>query len=108
LIPPVPVTGHYTRKRKAAILACIASGGLTEAEALSSYQLTVEELQEWREALHNHGPGGLAARFRDKNRRRDKVVIGYHKAYRWIRLPNGTLVRVPEPDYRRAMKRRAA
>jgi Protein of unknown function (DUF1153) len=108
LIPPVPATGHYTRKRKAAILACIASGGLSEVQALSRYDLTVEELQEWREALREHGLDGLAARFRDRIRRREKVVIGYHRAYRWLRLPNGGLVRVPEPDYRRAMLRKAA
>jgi hypothetical protein len=107
-IPEIPSTGHYTAKRKVSILACIASGGISEAEALSTYHLTVEELQEWRVALREHGTKGLAARFRDKTRQHKKVVIGYHRAYRWLRLPNGGLVRVPEPDYRRAVMRRVA
>jgi hypothetical protein len=108
VIPRIPSTGRHTAKLKAAIVAAVKRGELSEVDALLRYQLTVDELMEWQRAFREHGRDGLAARFRDKTTRCEKVVIGYHRAYRWLRLPNGSLVRVPEPDYRRAMMRRAA
>jgi hypothetical protein len=53
------VTGRWRPQRKAAVLALIDSGVLSETDALRDYELSPEELAEWRFAFAEHGVAGL-------------------------------------------------
>jgi hypothetical protein len=55
------VTDRWRPQRKAAVLALIDSGVLSEADALRDYELSTEELAEWRLAFAEHGVDGLRA-----------------------------------------------
>lgn len=57
-IPP-PHTRRWVARRKAQVIAAIEEGLLTEAEACRRYQLSVEELELWRQSLERAGVPGL-------------------------------------------------
>lgn len=57
-LPPVD-TKRWVASRKAAVVAAVRHGLLTEAEACARYGLSPEELESWRQALDEHGVGAL-------------------------------------------------
>jgi transposase-like protein len=57
-LPPENVK-RWTIRRKAAVVAAIADGTLSRAEACRRYQLTDEELDAWRRAFETYGLPGL-------------------------------------------------
>jgi transposase-like protein len=58
---PPPDTKRWVASRKAAVVAAVAQGLLTEKEACERYGLSLEELRGWRDALSSHGVGALRA-----------------------------------------------
>lgn len=54
-------TKRWVASRKAAVVAAVAQGLITEEDACDFYGLTVEELRSWRKALDDHGVGALRA-----------------------------------------------
>ena len=52
---------RWTRSLKATVLARIASGEITEDDAMSRYAIGTEELAEWRRLLAEFGQNGLRA-----------------------------------------------
>ena len=58
---PPPETKRWVASRKAAVVAAVAQGLISEAEACARYALTREELATWHEALVEHGVGALRA-----------------------------------------------
>jgi len=67
MIPPIPPSGRYSPKLKAIILRCIEAGSLSEKKALSYYQISGDELAEWKTAL---GVDGVKATKSVKLRRK--------------------------------------
>jgi hypothetical protein len=62
---------RWTQRRKAAVLHQIASGQLTEAQAISDYELSADELEEWCRAYAANGlPGLRTTRIRTGNSKR--------------------------------------
>jgi transposase-like protein len=57
-LPPCD-TKRWVASRKAAVVAAVDQGLLTEREACQRYGLTPEELGSWRSALGEHGVGAL-------------------------------------------------
>jgi transposase-like protein len=58
---PPPDTKRWVASRKAAVVAAVAQGLISEAQACERYGLTAEELRSWRTALDSHGVGALRA-----------------------------------------------
>ena len=58
---PPPDTKRWVASRKAAVVAAVAQGLISETQACERYGLTVEELDSWRKALDSHGVGALRA-----------------------------------------------
>ena len=58
---PPPDTKRWVASRKAAVVAAVAQGLLTEEGACERYGLSLEELRGWRDALSSHGVGALRA-----------------------------------------------
>ena len=58
---PAPDTRRWVASRKAAVVAAIRHGILTEEGACARYGLSPEELESWRAALDAHGVGALRA-----------------------------------------------
>ncbi len=56
---PPPATRRWVASRKARVVAAVAAGLMTLAEALERYELSEEEFGLWREAVERHGVGGL-------------------------------------------------
>lgn len=56
---PPPDTKRWVASRKAAVVAAVREGLLTNEEACSRYGLTSEEFDSWRIALDEHGVGAL-------------------------------------------------
>jgi Protein of unknown function (DUF1153) len=50
---------RWTINRKYIILRAITAGWLTEEECYSRFQMASDELRQWRDAMHKHGPKGL-------------------------------------------------
>lgn len=57
-LPPANV-GRWVASRKAAVLAAIARGALTRAEACVRYRISDEELRLWERAVAVAGTPGL-------------------------------------------------
>lgn len=57
-LPPVD-TKRWVASRKAAVVAAVRHGLLTEAQACTRYGLSVEEFRSWRQALDEFGVGAL-------------------------------------------------
>jgi hypothetical protein len=67
---PDPKTRRWVASRKAAVVRAVDHGLITEAEARETWDLSEEELAEWREAVVRHGVAALRAtalqRYRDR------------------------------------------
>ena len=57
-LPPVDTT-RWVARRKAAVLAAIAAGTLTRAEACARYRISEAELRLWERAVECAGIPGL-------------------------------------------------
>ncbi len=58
----LPAHGNirWVRSRKSLVLQAIENGFLSEAEALDRYNLSSEELHNWREHFRRTGEAGLS------------------------------------------------
>jgi len=56
---PDPGTNRWVASRKARVVRAVQSGLLTAAEARDRYDLSEEELDQWLQAVANHGEGAL-------------------------------------------------
>ena len=56
---PPPDTKRWVASRKAAVVAAVAQGLISEEQACERYGLTIEELESWRTALDSYGVGAL-------------------------------------------------
>ncbi|MFO7856126.1 MAG: DUF1153 domain-containing protein [Paracoccaceae bacterium] len=56
---PSPGTRRWVARRKAAVVAAVNGGLLSEAEACRLYGLSEEELDSWRSAVARHGVNAL-------------------------------------------------
>lgn len=59
-LPPVD-TKRWVASRKAAVVKAIAAGLISQEEALARYELSLEELDNWRRAIATHGMKALKA-----------------------------------------------
>ncbi|MEL6236796.1 MAG: DUF1153 domain-containing protein [Pseudomonadota bacterium] len=57
-LPPAD-TKRWVARRKAAVVAAVNGGLITEEEACERYSLSLEELNSWREAVSRHGTRAL-------------------------------------------------
>lgn len=65
--------GHWTIRRKAALLEALRNGELTIERARERYALSVEEIRSWERQLERHGLQGLrATRLQSYPRDKDK------------------------------------
>lgn len=51
--------GRYTPKRKAAIVAAVNGGAISQADACKRYDISTEEYGYWIKALEKSGKAGL-------------------------------------------------
>lgn len=58
---PGAQTRRWVASRKAAVVAAVDHGLITEAEALETWSLSQEELAGWRRAAARHGIAALKA-----------------------------------------------
>ena len=58
---PAAKTRRWVASRKAAVVRGVAYGLITQSEALSRYQISEEEFQEWVKAVTEHGEQALKA-----------------------------------------------
>lgn len=56
---PSPSTRRWVARRKAAVVAAVNGGMLTEDEAMETWGLSEEELDSWRSAVSAHGVNAL-------------------------------------------------
>lgn len=56
---PSPRTRRWVARRKAAVVAAVNGGLMTEEEACDRWDLSVEELDDWRTAVARHGINAL-------------------------------------------------
>ena len=70
-------TRRWVASRKAAVVRAVDAGLLREDEARTKYSLSEEELEAWRDAVHQHGETALKAtacqRYRQPKVEGDKV-----------------------------------
>ena len=57
-LPPT-TTKRWVARRKATVVAAVEYGLLEPEEACKMYQLSPEELELWRSAVHRHGAAAL-------------------------------------------------
>ena len=58
---PPPDTTRWVASRKAAVVKAVLHGLLSEEVARETYALSAEELQQWVQAVHQHGVDALKA-----------------------------------------------
>ncbi|HEY1794786.1 MAG TPA: DUF1153 domain-containing protein [Stellaceae bacterium] len=58
-LPLPPDSGRWVARHKAQIVAAVHKGAITVQEALTRYNLTIEEFLSWQRALEAHGVPGL-------------------------------------------------
>ena len=58
---PPPNTRRWVARRKAAVVAAVASGMISREEACRRYQMSEEEFVAWRRAFEDYGLIGLRA-----------------------------------------------
>ena len=58
---PDPGTRRWVASRKAAVVRAVDFGLISDSEAKSTYSLSDEELEAWREAVVRHGEAALKA-----------------------------------------------
>ncbi|MEX2520461.1 MAG: DUF1153 domain-containing protein [Paracoccaceae bacterium] len=56
---PPPGTQRWVASRKAAVVAAVDAGAVSAEEVCTRYELSPEELEEWRRSLLKHGPAAL-------------------------------------------------
>ena len=56
---PPKTTTRWVARRKAKVVAAVVCGLISADEACTTYDLTVDELDGWIEAVKNHGPAAL-------------------------------------------------
>ncbi len=56
---PSPRTRRWVARRKAAVVAAVNGGLLTEEEACGRWDISAEELGHWRDAVSAHGINAL-------------------------------------------------
>ena len=56
---PRPATRRWVARRKAAVVAAVNGGMLSEDEAMQTWGLSEEELDSWRSAVSTHGVNAL-------------------------------------------------
>jgi hypothetical protein len=61
-------TKRWTARRKAALVAAVASGALSSEEACNRYSLTAEEFLIWQLRFEQYGVAGLEAKKIRKHR----------------------------------------
>lgn len=57
-LPPAD-TQRWVARRKATVVAAVDNGLLEASEACKLYQISDEELDLWRSAVHKHGAAAL-------------------------------------------------
>lgn len=58
-LPPDGIVGHWTPRIKEAVLAAIAGGDITIADAMRRWRISVEELDLWLVGYRKRGRNGL-------------------------------------------------
>jgi len=58
---PAPTTRRWVASRKAAVVRAVDAGLITIEEAMTTYLLSREELDGWRQAVARHGVAALRA-----------------------------------------------
>jgi hypothetical protein len=71
---PSPDTLRWSRRRKGEILAAVEGGLLTPEKACSIYNLSMDELLAWRDAVAQCGLAGLRAR-RPRDLKREDAAL---------------------------------
>jgi hypothetical protein len=56
---PPKNTSRWVARRKAKVVAAVVGGLITNEEACTTYDLTVDELDGWIQAVKSHGPAAL-------------------------------------------------
>lgn len=56
---PSPTTRRWVARRKAAVVAAVNGGLITDKEACEIWKLSAEELDGWRAAVARHGVNAL-------------------------------------------------
>ncbi|MEO0679138.1 MAG: DUF1153 domain-containing protein [Pseudomonadota bacterium] len=56
---PSPRTRRWVASRKAAVVAAVNGGLISEDEAMDTWGLSEEELDSWRSAVSSHGVNAL-------------------------------------------------
>lgn len=56
---PPPRTQRWVASRKAAVVAAVDAGAISAAAVCTRYDLSEEELEEWRRSMEQHGPAAL-------------------------------------------------
>lgn len=56
---PSPKTRRWVARRKAAVVAAVRGGLITEEEACKTWDLSPEELESWLSAVSRHGINAL-------------------------------------------------
>jgi Protein of unknown function (DUF1153) len=72
---PSPDTLRWSRRRKGEILAAVEGGLLTPEKACSTYNLSMDELLAWRDAVAQCGLAGLCARRPREPKREDPLRL---------------------------------
>ena len=66
---PPPDTRRWVSRRKAIVLAAVEHGLIDAEEAQRRYQISAEELDNWRQAVKQHGAAALRTTALQKYRR---------------------------------------
>ena len=56
---PSPTTKRWVARRKAEVVAGVRGGLISLREALSAYNLSMDEFRSWQRLFENHGLDGL-------------------------------------------------
>ena len=67
---------YWTPRRKAEILAKLATGAVTQEVLLREHELSVEEIAEWRRMYETYGMLGLRSGRGQRSKIRNKLLAG--------------------------------
>lgn len=56
---PAPDEKHWTARKKSILLAAVEGNLITIDEVLKRYSMSIEEFEQWKKGLRNHGSRGL-------------------------------------------------
>jgi hypothetical protein len=77
---PPSGTERWIPRRKAIVVFAVAGGLISVVEACKRYSLTVEELEQWKHSVQNHGVRGLRVTQLKQYRQLDRSRQTGHKA----------------------------